>query len=94
MNRLTDDTESKQLIEKNPVVITDKNVLNPERIFLWKSPAIVTCEICFEEYAFNDGMYMLPCMHYYHYECINMWARTCLIKELPGACPMCDSIIS
>lgn len=41
------------------------------------------CIICFEDYNTDMNMYMLPCCHIFHYECLIEW-----FDKYP-TCPFC-----
>jgi len=68
-------------------------LLNSNHIYPWNSTSDNSCEICFETYHTNDKMYLLPCMHYFHYECILQWTNTCNKKGNVPLCPLCDQEI-
>jgi hypothetical protein len=41
------------------------------------------CSICFDEY--NTEIALLPCLHYFHKECIDSW----WVKSNQYECPIC-----
>ena len=41
------------------------------------------CLICFDDYVNNDIVTYLPCLHFFHNNCVVKW-----IKEMP-LCPIC-----
>ena len=41
------------------------------------------CPICFDPYCDNDQLRVLPCMHRFHVECVDVW----LVKN--KSCPLC-----
>eukprot|EP00051_Salpingoeca_urceolata_P009995 m.121455 g.121455 ORF g.121455 m.121455 type:complete len:781 (-) comp16538_c1_seq1:100-2442(-) len=41
------------------------------------------CQICCEDYSINDELKTLPCLHYFHCHCIDMW-----LHQKP-TCPVC-----
>jgi len=43
-----------------------------------------TCTICIEEYVKGDEIKSIPCMHFYHSECIDEWLKR------SKACPVCN----
>jgi hypothetical protein len=46
-----------------------------------------TCAICLADYEVDEEIRLLPCVHFYHKECIDTWlARSCV-------CPLCKSTI-
>ena len=45
------------------------------------------CNICLEQYALDQAVIYLPCLHTYHDNCILEWLRK--PHETP-ACPICQ----
>jgi len=46
-----------------------------------------TCPICLQDYEVNEDIKTIPCLHFFHKECIDEWmARSC-------DCPICKSKI-
>ena len=43
------------------------------------------CAICLVEFNQGDQVYFLPCMHYYHIECLRQWIKKQKI------CPLCKT---
>ena len=43
------------------------------------------CAICLVEFNQGDQVYFLPCMHYYHIECLRQWVKKNKI------CPLCKT---
>ena len=43
-----------------------------------------SCRVCLEDYKEGDELGMLPCKHFFHYNCIQEWG-----KRKPN-CPYCD----
>lgn len=44
---------------------------------------LVVCAICREELAANERLSELPCLHYYHKDCISNWL------SCRNTCPLC-----
>uniref|UniRef100_M0ZTR6 Ring finger protein n=1 Tax=Solanum tuberosum TaxID=4113 RepID=M0ZTR6_SOLTU len=42
-----------------------------------------TCRICLSDFKSTDNIYILPCTHLYHSECISTWMR----RQI--TCPTC-----
>ena len=70
----------------------------------YKSTQSDMCAICYEDYATNDVLKVLPrCGHRFHPQCVEAWARTfvtspsssrsCSRKGCP-TCPLCNDKIS
>ena len=45
------------------------------------------CTICFDEFDNNKEMVLLPCLHYFHKDCIDSWWKKIKKQE----CPICRS---
>ena len=43
-----------------------------------------SCRVCLEDYKEDEELGMLPCKHFFHYNCIQEWG-----KRKPN-CPYCD----
>lgn len=46
------------------------------------------CTVCYTEYEQDDELRTLPCLHYYHRECIDQWL---LHHRL---CPICKHVVA
>ncbi|CAG0916097.1 unnamed protein product [Notodromas monacha] len=68
------------LIQNLPTGLYDGCKKNQESVSL---DSICTCIICMVEFALEDPVRYLPCMHTYHKKCIDDW----LMRRL--ACPSC-----
>ena len=69
------------LIQQSKIPITYK-LINQEKL----PQNNKNCVICFCEFKNKDDLMILPCMHFFHENCINKW----LLKE--KKCPFCKTI--
>jgi len=46
-----------------------------------------TCTICIEEYSKGDEIKTVPCLHFYHSECIDEWLKR------SKCCPVCNGAV-
>jgi len=46
--------------------------------------ALSTCTICLEEFLKGEEIKMIPCLHFYHSECIDEWFKR------SDCCPICN----
>jgi len=69
------------IVERLPsTTFTSKSIANLD-------PSYKECTICMEEYKDQDEIRFLPCMHFYHQDCIDDW----LPRNM--TCPICgDSL--
>jgi hypothetical protein len=51
-----------------------------------RAPQESTCAICLSEFEDGEELRLLPCVHLYHKECIDVWMRR---QGISAACPMC-----
>eukprot|EP00826_Nyctotherus_ovalis_P014049 TRINITY_DN1387_c0_g2_i4.p1 TRINITY_DN1387_c0_g2~~TRINITY_DN1387_c0_g2_i4.p1 ORF type:complete len:151 (+),score=44.66 TRINITY_DN1387_c0_g2_i4:241-693(+) len=49
----------------------------------------VECKICLVNYTEQDTLVYLPCMHFYHEECILDWFGRLEMKLVSPSCPIC-----
>lgn len=52
-----------------------------------KKFSVKECNICLDEFKINDNICFLPCLHFFHSECIKSW-----IKK-SNKCPLCLTVI-
>ena len=69
------------LIQQSKIPITYK-LINQEKL----PQKNKNCIICFCEFKNEDELMILPCMHFFHENCINKW----ILKE--KNCPFCKTI--
>ena len=79
--------------EKNQHKKIDKNILNdlPEVTIVnyeKLNEDKKNCNICYTEFEDNKKVIILPCLHFYHSECIKKWF------ESKNICPNCKSEIN
>ena len=75
----SDDTynrNSKEMLEKMP-----------HKILCNISDEYKRCIICLEDFKINDTVIYLPCLHFFHSNCITLWI------EKKANCPLCKNII-
>lgn len=53
------------------------------KIIQFKSDIDVECSICFDHINYNDNVGILPCHHYFCYDCISRW------NSIDNICPIC-----
>lgn len=46
-----------------------------------------SCAVCMEDYAVDEEISIMPCLHKFHRECINTWLRQ------SNTCPICKSCL-
>eukprot|EP00798_Chlamydomonas_sp_ICE-L_P016575 gene16575-22808_t len=46
-----------------------------------------TCSVCIMEYGSGDQLRQLPCCHYFHKDCIDMW------MQRNASCPICRHVL-
>lgn len=47
-----------------------------------------SCSICLEEFATDDSVRTLPCLHIFHLSCVDTWLST------NASCPVCKTVIT
>lgn len=47
------------------------------------------CPICLEEFKQDESIVLLPCLHYFHEDCLNAWFK----KSTNIECPLCKKKI-
>lgn len=47
-----------------------------------------SCAVCYTEYAPEEEVRALPCLHFYHRECIDQWLMHHRI------CPICKHVVA
>ena len=74
LNKMNNPTDEEILNELPETEIGDVSKLEPERR---------NCIICLKDLKEGDKATMLPCIHMFHSECIQIWLKTA------NACPVC-----
>ena len=74
LNKMNNPTDEEILNELPETEIGDVSKLEPERR---------NCIICLKDLKEGDKATMLPCIHMFHSECIQIWLKT------TNACPVC-----
>ncbi|KAN0009841.1 hypothetical protein ACTFIU_007148 [Dictyostelium citrinum] len=46
-----------------------------------------TCSICLDDFAVNDAIKTLPCIHHYHSDCVEKWLK------IKSVCPICKTSV-
>lgn len=79
--------------KKNP---SEKSIHDVTKNFVvsnWKKWCMVQCPICYDDIRVQDAKELIPCRHYFCYECMTMYAQTIkddlkLQQTNPFICPI------
>ena len=79
----------KSIVESLPVrQITEEQIIQNNMLNAAeganKDEAMTKCMVCLIEYEANEELRTMPCLHFFHRECIDKW-----LLERGSTCPIC-----